>query len=257
MPDDELPETSGFGPCSTWITTEDIRTSPVDFGDSDIGEELLQQQIDAAQEALYLLSGRQFPGVCSDVIRPYEVCTDCYFNRRSRSGLPNCLHNRIVLAGYPVIDVSEVKVDGEVLDAAQYRIDNQKYLVRLPETNGQRLGWPQHQDLLLETDQVDTFEVSYRYGKNPPELGKQAAIELAAELALASVQSDKCRLDRRVTQLARQGVTIALPGLIDALKDHRTGLPKTDFFIETFNPNRLGRRATVLIPEKMARVQRS
>ena len=69
-PDDGGP---ALGPCSAWTTYEDVADCcSVEFGSDPI---VFEDAANAASQALYELSGRQFAGLCSRSVRPY--CEGC------------------------------------------------------------------------------------------------------------------------------------------------------------------------------------
>src|SRR5687767_10371672 len=97
--------------------------------------------VGVASDLLYGLSGRQFPGECTETIRPCSVragttnvpnwhgtaLADGGFGWWYSSGVCGCNRlvaacrcnslSQILLPHYPVNDVTEVKVDGVVLNA--------------------------------------------------------------------------------------------------------------------------------------------
>lgn len=144
---------------------------------------MAQQCVDQAAEVLYSLSGRQY-GVCEVTVRPcMKKCLDQgsllggfpwtpelvggeWFNIPcNNSCLADCACSEICelkLPG-PVDSITEIKIDGAVLDEAAYRVDYRRVLVRL---DGE--CWPTCQDMAAATDQPDTFEVTYAKGRPLP-----------------------------------------------------------------------------------------
>jgi hypothetical protein len=154
--------------------------------------------------------------------------------------------------------IDEVKIDGVVLDPSLYRIDDYRYLVKLPDAEGNYDPFPCCQNIRLADTEADTFAVTFTYGTPPPTPGVLAAAQLACELALACSPETigKCRLPQRVTSIARQGITMAVLDPFDFLSDGKTGLYLVDLFLRTYNPNRLRRRAAVLSPDVGRKVRR-
>lgn len=139
----------------------------------------------------------------------------------------------------PVSIVNTVKVDGVTLASSAYRLDENRFLVRVDGTQ-----WPNQNDLNKSDSQVGTWSVNASYGTMPPDGANLAVGELACEVIKAMSGQD-CRLPRHVTQLARQGVTISVPDLSTLFEKGQTGLYLADMFINTWNPKHLRSRAKV------------
>lgn len=258
------PNPTQYGPCSNWPVywTQDI---------SGFSAPATGQAVTMATHLLWSLSGRQY-GTCSVTIRPCRkscwepwpggwyaypwssygaplataawdasywfplscgACADS--NGCSCAYVPECLLPGVVNA------VTQVKVDGAVLDPSAYRVDNNRILVR---TDG--LDWPLCNDLAQDDTQTGTWSVSFDAGKPVPAMAQPAMGELSYEILKAlGGDSTDCRLPQQVQSLVRQGVTVQFPPLQDLLGEGRTGLWMVDMFLEAVNPNRLDSRARV------------
>jgi hypothetical protein len=230
----------------------------------------------AAVEYLWRWSGRRF-GLCSVVIRPCSE--ECW------TGAPNawqgpwrgapatgfypyirngnwynlvcgrCNNQRcgcdeistIVLPG-PVYDVTEVLIDGELLDRASYRLDSTG-LVRIDGG-----VWPRCQDMSkpAEPDEspgespatedfTDTFQVTYQRGIPVPQGGQLAAGTLACELAKQACNDKTCRLPKRATMVVREGVTVQMPSDAAFFATGATGIFEIDSWLASVqHDNRAG-----------------
>lgn len=254
-----------IGPCARWAEAEDL-CSPCDdvYGGSSgtINPFDMDDALDMASFALFFASGQQFHGECSETIRP---CTQrTYGNAGGPFIRPVVIGSRweniasscgcgsyddcgcgdleaITLPRYPIIAVTEVKVDGDVLPTTSYRVDNYSQLVRL---DGE--PWPCCQDLSLADTEDDTWSVTYTWGHEIPALGRKAAATLACEFYLACQPEDddslgECKLPRNVASLARQGVTVdfQLFGELLTPRDGKPlyfGIPVIDIFLASVNP---------------------
>jgi hypothetical protein len=220
-----------------------------------------------ASDLLFALSGRQFAGECEhEPVRP--PCDDCYcgYQILSRgyvigpwdygyplmlcdSCLVACSPSLVKLAGYPIREITEVKINGDIVPADEYALVQDRYLERLW---GER--WPISQNLTLPDTEEHTFSIAYTYGADPPSLGIAAAASIACELYKAcSSGAGECRLPSGVTRLTRQGVTIDKLAFTSwAKRDGRwaTGLPLVDAFLSETNPAGLQRRPTFWSPGK-------
>lgn len=260
------------GPCEPWLTPADIDAC---CGPDDPPVGLLDDCAQAASELLWALSGRQFGGVCQTTVRPcaqqkrggrwlapdgwdptwgWAVDGGWCDHPHSSCGGPG--PSQIGLGVYPIVDVVEVVVDGATLDDSLYRLDDQRWLVRLEDPDGTRPGWPASQDLTLPASAEGTWEVTFTWGVRPPAAGVLAARALACELAKGCTGGD-CALDPRVTALARQGVTLQMTDLTGLLDDGRTGLLAVDAFLAAFNPKRIAQPAAVLSPDVGPHVRRA
>lgn len=216
-------------PCTPWIALADARSCGC-ADDTVIDDATLQAGVDGAIEALYELSGEQFTGECTVKVRPRVT---------------GCATRELRLPG-PVRSLDTVTVDGVVLAAGvDYRLDPGGRLVRLGGN-----VWPRLNDMTLADTERGTWSILYKRGVDPPQLALNAAAELACELAKLCVDGQECRLDRRVVNVARQGITVTYPGLADALASGvPTGLPATDLFVATYNPSRTLLPAHVASPD--------
>jgi hypothetical protein len=137
----------------------------------------------------------------------------------------------------PVYDVTQVKVDGQILPTTSYRVDDNRILVR---TDGN--AWPAWNDLRKDDTQNGTWSATGVFGSNIPADAALAVGELACEF-LRAIDGEDCRLPKNITSIARQGVTIRLPDPAEAFKSGLTGLRLPDLFIKTWNPKGLRSRA--------------
>ena len=247
--------TTEYGPCNDWPVTW---TCELDVS----SVATTGQALAMATEILYNLTGQRF-GTCESTLRPCRrSCADApwgwlelfpgtswlqpaliggqWFNivcGGCQGGDCACSQlSEVVLPG-TVSSITEVKVDGVILDPSAYRLDNSRILVRVD--GGE---WPTCNDLSLDDDQDGTWSVTAEFGREVPEGGALAVGQLACEINRA-INNQDCRLPANITELARQGVTIQLPDLTAALSTGRTGLYLVDMFIAAWNPNNLKQRS--------------
>lgn len=220
-----------------------------------------------ATQILWALTGRRY-GTCEVTVRPcgstcayyggwmtYPVTADglgttwqpfirdgAWFNCAC-SGACTCRPRCSVWLPGPVASVTEVVVDGVVINPASYRIDNRDTLVGL---NGQ--CWPECQNLNLESPAEGTFSVTYARGTALPKAGEIAAGILACEFAKACTGT-ACALPSNLSSLARQGIEVTMIDPTDALQAGYTGLPDVDLWIRTVNPNKQTSRTRVYSPD--------
>jgi hypothetical protein len=259
--DTVLPE---FGPCTTWIDCGDIRAQCNAEGD----DELLDGIAAMASQLMFEISGRQFTGRCERTVRPCDPLSTCWTNFSGYNnwiGWPwawgwdsftwgwydqmgcrcSCTPlSRVMLPGYPVTEIVEVKIDGVAVAADTYRLDEYQFLTRMrdPAEPDIPLFWPACQILDLDDDVQGTWSVRYFSGVDPPLAGKAAAAALACEL----LPGADCKLPTGAVRIVRQGVTIdRLQPLARMLLEGMTGIPAIDTFIAAYNPSRLRRRPAI------------
>lgn len=250
--------TTEYGPCNDWpviwpceVSTEQVAVTGT--------------AVAIATEIVWGLSGRQF-GTCTVKIRPCRracagepwtygynellsgsswlqpflyrgnwynvVCGGCYTSDCSCSSISE------VILPATATEITEVKVDGVELLPGEYRLDDNRKLVRIDDE------WPWCNDLSKDDTEIDTWSVTAKYGRQVPQGGAAAVGELACEV-LKALGGEDCRLPRQVSQLARQGVTITFPDTTALFAKGRTGLYLTDMFIATWNPNGLRQQSRV------------
>lgn len=262
------------GPCSPWVTVGEASADPraVRADGSPLPPGLLAEKIDVASELLYRLSGRQYAGQCTDVVRPTArwYRTDMLpWSRWTYAAWPRTADSftalnphryagatalqEITLGAYPLRDIIEVRVNGSVVDSATYRIDDRRWLVNLDLT----APWPNIQSLELDplTDD-NTFQVTFAYGQAPPRMGVAACKRYAIELAKGAV-GDPCAIPERVLSLQMPGASYTIVDAFTFLGEGLTGLYEVDSFLKAVNPNGLKRKSAVYSPDIPRPVRRT
>lgn len=220
-------------PCTPWITGADISCG-------EAGERASAAL--AASELLFVLSGRQYPGEC-ETTNTYGEC-DCSCGGWPATHPALWDHRavgmwdwggicpwRMQLGHDPIVDVSEVVIDGEVLDPGSYSVLEDLWLVR-----ADRLAWPCS----------GSWTVTFSWGDDPPEQGLRAAKALACELIQLAAVGD-CDLPQNVSNMTRQGLSAAFEQLgVEA--EAVTGLREVELFLDTYNPNKLQDQPVAIIP---------
>jgi hypothetical protein len=279
------------GPCSPWISGEDVvRNSGgalANFADVYLLDDFAYE----ASAALFEISGRRFTGRCGPItVRPCRTNCGCWapasiglgpwgwssypwgvgawgwWNEAGdRKGCQPL--SRIRLAGNPVREIVQVMIDGVPLDPVDangnpnYRLDLWRDLVRMGDPGappGDRTGqyvrrfWPGCQDLDLDDSEVGTFSVSYYRGVDPPQLGRDAAAQLAVQLYL-SASGSGCQLPAGTTRVTRQGVEVER-GLLANWFDptQATGIPAVDLFLRAYYNVKAQRPSLVFSPDQQA-----
>lgn len=160
---------------------------------------------------------------------------------KSCNCLMNCRCPRVasVALTAPISDITEVKVDGVVLDPTAYHVEDNDRLVR---DDGKQ--WP--------ACGGKDFTVTYLNGHKVDAMGSYAAGVLAYEfLKLITQDKTKCRLPSSVTNVQRQGLTFEITRGMFA--NGVTGIPEVDTFIMLWNPHALKTKPQVYSPDLLRR----
>lgn len=216
-----------------------------------------------AVEYLWRFTGRRF-GVCDTTVRPArQDCHPSTFESTAGFGFTpvlvggvwrnvacgvcgdDCACQRLysVRLPGPIQAITEVLVDGDVVPASAYRVDDRDTLVRIDGED-----WPLCNDLSLAPTEPGTWQVEYTFGTPVPDGGRLAAAVLACELAKAVCRSSDCRLPQRIQTLTREGVTVGFIDPFEGLEDGRTGLWSVDAWVASIT--RVPQRSTVHSPDR-------
>lgn len=239
------------GPCEPW--------TPIwNCANLTGAEAVTGAALQAATEILYNRSGQQF-GLCTFTIRPCrDNCDDAgwgggwwsggfstypqpaliggnWYNLTCGgcAGSCSCTPLSEALLPSPVAAITQVKLNGQVLAASGYRVDDFRKLVRLGG-----FSWPVCQDLTLDDTQDNTWSVTLQIGQEVPAIGQMAVGELALEL-LKSCLGLACSIPRNASTITRQGLTIDFPSIYELLDRKLLGLYAADLFVSTYNPHGL------------------
>lgn len=162
--------------------------------------------------------------------------------------------SQITLGERPITSIIEVRIDGDVVDPARYRVDDYRWLVYQPDPTGvdTRIGWPCCQDMRAVAGEPNTFEVDYTVGFLPERGGVRSAAVLACQFILAwsPGTAGQCKLPKRVTSMSRQQVTMNLSDPVQMFDKGLTGIAEVDVWVQSTNYALRSRRAAVVVPER-------
>lgn len=242
-----------------WITADDLKL-PVGMLDDD---PIVVDAIEGASWVLWMLSARKYGGVRQVT----ELYCQVGLDQLGSTVLPTTLRQSMLsgsgLQFYPML--REGVLTNEVFGACS--TCGCEHTIRLrggPVRSIQQL-WDGETEVDLSNVAIydysyitapykcwctcNDLEVTYRYGTNPPAMGRIAARDLATQYLLAMAGDDECALPQRVTQISRQGVSWTLLDPQDFLDSGRTGLYTVDLFLRTANPDRAKLRSRVFSPD--------
>ena len=211
-------------PCAPWITEQDL----ADCNCPDASTTQIDAAILEAQSVLYAATGQRFTGsTCTAVLRPYRVTPHC--------GHTDCQTETVVTLPYaPINSVTEVKIDGAVFTG--FRLDKPDMLRRTDNS-----VWPFHQNLLADSaTEIDTWQISYVYGTDPPAELKTAAAVLATELVKACTSDKTCRIPAGAVTVSRRGISYNID-----VGEGKTGIYEVDLIVSALNPKHRRRQARI------------
>lgn len=275
-----------MGPCTQWITGQDVANcARAAGGDTNpVIPAAFETAAYNASLALFEISDRRFPGICTRTVRPCRADCGCWmagppsygFGPWFWTSVPygyggwawynengdkfGCSPmSKVKLAGYPVVEILSVVIDGEELSefdpdsgARNWRLDKWRYLVRMdsPGPPVQPKFWPSCQNMSLDADQPGTFAIQYRWGQDVPQLGRDAAVELAYQFYL-QCSGASCVLPAGATRVVRQGIEIDRGLLANWMNPSQgTGLVQLDTFLQAYaGGKRAGRRSAIWSPD--------
>lgn len=223
--------------CVPYITEEELLTCcKVAAEHLAEGDPRLGDAIEDASMVVYYLTGRQFGGTCETTVRPC-LGSDC---------LPcgSCKPNAIDLGLWPITEVTSIRVNGETLTGSEitdtYHVDSYRYLVR---NDGDTFPFSSNPYAIAgsaEDNEDDgyVFEVTVEHGLEIPRLVARATRALACQLVEYCLDLP-CQLPDRVTNIARQGVSMDIKSAEDIVRDGTTGIYEVDLAIKVLNPSRL------------------
>jgi hypothetical protein len=236
---------------------------PLDMGSPAVTGMALQ----AASEMLFELSGHQFGG-CAVTIRPCRA--DCSSGPSwgwwsgahpwtagvpwpgstlwlpagcGRCGEGSCSCNAADSIRLPelVQSVTQVTIDGAVLDPSAYNLFDGYILVR---ADGER--WPMCQDWTVPVSGVGAWTITAVVGRPVPMLGRLALAQLTAEYAKWCT-TGQCKMPAYTTGVARQGVTQQFPTVKELRELGITGWAAVDNFLQAFNDDGLRKGDSIRI----------
>lgn len=202
--------------------------------ESDTDPELLEQTSILAGTILRTLSGNRV-GLCTDVIRPLSECGVCRGYCRCGSGDRVRLFSTVG----PVVDVTEVKVDGAVIDASGYRFyPSPQLLYRVPPD-----VWPTRDHKWADCGDDGTMCVEVTVGSEPDAWAVNVHTELVCEL-LKSCTGQTCRLPKNATSVSGQGVSITI-----SPDDVHRFIPSVAAWVAAVNPSNATQPVKVFSPD--------
>jgi hypothetical protein len=187
----------------------------------DTDEELLAAASALAGTILRTLSGNRV-GLCEDVLRPLSECGVC-------RGFCNCGSGdriRVLSSVGPVVAVTEVEVDGDIIPSTEWRFyPSSQLLYRVPPD-----VWPTRDTKWADCGDPDTMCVEVQIGSTPDAWALAVHAELTCEL-IKSCTGGACRLPSNASSVTGQGVSITLTP-----EDAKMFIPSVAGWVAAINP---------------------
>lgn len=254
-------------PCTPYSDVASMRECPPFDVEGFVEDEVLEAALEVASRVMYLATGRQFHGECSELnVRPCGCSTcglvqdmgwgiirwpgvsDCGGSCQGRQC--SCTRvNQVYLGLEPLATVTAVRVDGVALAPTAYRVDDWRWLVR---TDGQ--SWPTCQDMSAADNAVGSWGVDVEWGLPASPLVVAGTEALAGEIAKGCAGA-ACGLPRRSIQsINRAGLQITTLDPLEFLvklpgKPYTTGVYEADLAIVMENPGGVSASATFINPD--------
>lgn len=224
-----------------WATIADLPSKATD-GRWDLDTTAAGEMFDwlqVASDILFNLTRRRWPGATTSIIRPMIVTSGTTVTSEDVS--------EILLPNPPVVSITEVLIDGAVVAASSYRVDDFRRLVYIPTAGTARTTWPSWQDLDAPITAAGTFQVTYVHGTAPPEGGKRACAELATHLGIQASPklAGQARSTGGTTSVSRQGVSATVSDPRTLFESGMTGVASVDMWISSVNRGAAQRRGSV------------
>lgn len=249
----------------------------------------LAKAITFATAILFRLTGRVFPGECPRTVRPcfadgggcgsgqgwlqwplggwsfwvwdqaaqgwsfpslpYRIDGEWYNQWMDGGACEGSCNLPSVTLPSPVANVTEVVIDGEILDPSAYKVEGYERLVRVDGHH-----WPcvqnRHRDSspyvgVNDGSKKNTWQITYTYGRGPGLDGEIACATYAAEIAKWLCNADDCQLPQRVKHISREGVELDFMDPLTFIKEGETGVYLVDLWIHSINPRKLPHRAKI------------
>jgi hypothetical protein len=204
-------------------------------------DEVLEELIDAASDAICIATGGYVFGRASAVVMP---CADmgCFAACACGCGLD----------GIPLPDldpkVTEVYIDDELISSANYRIHHSGSIPTLVKISTDGLPpqpWPRHQSLWKNGTGVDTFRFTITWGIHVDKIIRDAAVELVCYLATDPKVRRLNALPKGASSVNAGGVSVSTfsrlrDQAVERVKAGEVG-PATAFMMEVYAPFGQGR----------------
>lgn len=255
-----MPLTPPFGGC-LW----DIDTACLGDEWDDLDTDVQERALALASMTLHRLTGYRVGG-CPITVRPCQDTTCGHYSPYGYPGYPGgygmypqnyagtwsnscgcgssaCSSACEVKLPFPVGRVDQVKVDGAVLDPADYQIQNGNILVWI---GSDPCPFPATQDLGKADTEPGTFSVTFLNAYPVDNTGAVAAAYLAMEFARACKPKGKCTLPRGVVNVVRNGISFDIEAGL--FPNGLTGIDLVDAFIEAWNPDHRTQQTRVWAP---------
>jgi hypothetical protein len=166
-----------------------------------IGDDGINDIIDAASDAVAMATGLRVTGRCTVTVRP---CSDgvCGCTWRCHC----CDIDGVKLPGVD-ITIDSVKIDGVTEDPALYHLVDRNILVRWGAASGQ--SWPGIQSLTKPDTEEGTFAITYSHGRLPW-VAMMSATEIACDLMTGIDPGGQMKLPKAAVSAIMDGTTINL-----------------------------------------------
>jgi len=218
-------------PCQAkWIDEDDL-TAECECA-AGLDDAVKTQIVTAASQIMYVLLGRSLTGQCTATVRP--VSETCHTGIPVLDGPVFSHYVDAIPLQWPVVAITNVKIDGETLDPTEYDVMDEYLLVKIDNGNGS--CWPASNNLAKPSTEVGTWEITYTFGYAITEDVKLGVQEIACDFAKA-IAGRSTALPANTVSVSRGGVNLNLQRAVDAVKESGSTLPQVAKLLSLYNPD--------------------
>lgn len=249
-------------PYAPWATDADLPTAVFTPDKlATVDPDVRALGYDLASTILFNMTRQRWPGIAQIELWPSRCC-GCrrrfwFTGTTGDVAWCDCSCVSTVDLERRVLDVVEVRIDDEVIDAARYELqDSGRTLVWIPDpdADGPR-GWPTRQRLNVAAGDEGTWSVTVHVGKAVPDQARKLAALFGWELALSMTPGAQgCRLSKKTRAAVRRGASQQQPDPAELIAAGITSLPEVDQWLGAINGGQANRRAKVRVPGRGRRV---
>lgn len=238
------------GPCQGFAEVADIPSDSVcrqaGSGDDGATTAEIEELIAAATDIVWVLLARPSVGICTATIHPVRNGRGWTLRHPSLmtarvddyAGWVACTADRVRL-DTPVVDITEVVVDGVTLGTDEYQLVDGCWLTR---SDGR--SWPRG-----STVDLDEFSITYTFGLEVDPLVRDATVELVEEM-WKEIQGYPNALPPTTRSVTRQGMSFQVDQDADRVRRAGPSMPKMLKAMSAYNPGNERFPAAVMSPDE-------
>ena len=232
--------------CAAWATEADLPDDHPELAPGRWDELLL-----VATEIMWALSGRRWSGRGTP---PCSASATLRMQQSSMAGWWPAGMDAIRGAGFGHDYIARPSVQAQRVVKLPH---DETTLVTAVTIGGEPFAAWHHRGAWLYRDDGAGWQecdgqdvvVHYEWGQLPPVGGTRAMLLLAIELGKSEIGDSSCRLPKRVVNVTRQGISMALLDPQTFLTRGKLGMPDIDQWLASVNPKGYAERGSFWTPD--------